>query len=142
MARDHEHVAGPHGDVDAPAADHLAAVPPVHGDVEPMGAGAATPVRTTVELALAEGFEGDRVRVHVDDVAAAELADVTTRLQLGLADLVALDVPRAPFRLVVDVDGGPTGSAEVDPDRTPWVRAELAPDGLHLQALDQPHRFA
>lgn len=50
----------------------------------------------TLHVALEEGFDHDEVRILVDGVEVYRKQDVSTRLQIGLADSFDVDVGSGP----------------------------------------------
>lgn len=93
-----------------------------------------------LEIALEEGFEGDRVVVTVDGDVVFDEPAVRTRHQIGLAASFAVDAPR---RCRVAADTRTTGaSVEIDTIRTPYVWFSRTPDGLTATAGAEAHRYA
>lgn len=60
-----------------------------------------------MELHLQEGFTGQRVVIAVNGAVVAEIASATTKLMLGLAEIVQLDVtPGQEVWIRVEGDDG------------------------------------
>lgn len=56
-----------------------------------------------VSIALEEGFLHDRVRLRVGDREVANLPSVSTRVQIGLAQTLELELEAADSTLVVEL---------------------------------------
>lgn len=83
----------------------------------------------TLHVALEEGFVDDEVVVRVDDDEVLS-ERVRTRMQLGLAETVDVDVDRPACRLTVDVPGrGATTELEVETADDVWVGVSLTAHG-------------
>jgi hypothetical protein len=84
----------------------------------------------TLHVHLQEGFAGERVTVSVDGRPAIVKSQVTTRPQLGLADMVELDVPAGTVTIDVALEErGETHSLTIDAAETPFLGLSIAPDG-------------
>jgi len=76
----------------------------------------------TLHLHLREGFVGERVVVHADDVLAFDEPNVRTRTQLGLAATRDVTVPTGAVALRIELPGrGRTHTVQVNAARTPYV---------------------
>jgi hypothetical protein len=106
---------------------------------------------TDLRLSLEDGFAQDHLVVTVDDETVLDEAEVTTRMQTGLATTV--DVPVAETTgstvpaggNVVRVslpDRGIEGDLTVDAAATPYVRISINGDRVELTATDSPPFYA
>lgn len=92
-----------------------------------------------LHIALQEGFEHDEVIV---DVAATtnEFSDVSTRMQIGVAQTFDVEVPRGTTSVAVRVQSrGSQGDIAVRVGSEHWLRIDLAADGS--VTFTQPDRF-
>ena len=95
-----------------------------------------------LHVVLQEGFAQDEVIVDVD-TTTHEFADVSTRLQVGMAQTFDVQVPRGTARVVVRVPGrGAQGAIEVRVGSEHWLRIDLDADGRVTFAQPDRFRFA
>lgn len=95
-----------------------------------------------LRLSLEEGFAGDHVVVSADGTTVLDDADLSTRLQTGLATTVDVSLD-APGVLRVELPGrGIGGDITVDPTATPYVRASVVGDEVELTATESPPFYA
>jgi hypothetical protein len=82
-----------------------------------------------LHIALEEGFSDDEVAVSVDDAEVLHRTDVSTRMQLGLAD--ATDATVEPGRHVVVVTArGASQSIDVEVEDELFVGISLSRSGV------------
>jgi hypothetical protein len=96
----------------------------------------------TLNIALQEGFSGQQVVVRVDGEERFRADDVRTRMQIGLAQEVPVQVD--PGRHAVEVVAGTvTASLEVDVPGQAHVGVSLArsQDRLETRVSDQPFGY-
>lgn len=94
-----------------------------------------------VQVALAEGFEGDAVEVRVGD-EVVQREGVRTLTVIGLAELVDVRVPHGRSVLRVSMPGrGMATELPVDVDDDVNVRVDAGAGGLTAQQVEQ-HGFA
>jgi hypothetical protein len=90
---------------------------------------------------LQDGFDDDEVVVSVDDEVVRRLEHVTTRLLLGYAEILEIDVPHAKCRLSVAVPRRAL-RAEVTVDAVADVGVSVDVGGITLLVSDQPFGYA
>jgi hypothetical protein len=96
----------------------------------------------TLNIALREGFSGQPVVVRVDGEEHFRADDVRTRMQIGLAQEVRVEVD--PGRHAVEVVAGDVAtSLEVDVPEQAHVGVSLArtQDRLETQVSDRPFGY-
>ena len=96
----------------------------------------------TLNVALQEGFSGQAVVVRVDGEERFRAADVRTRMQIGLAQAVPVEVE--PGRHTVEVVAGEIAtSLEVDVPEQAHVGVSLArsQDRLETRVSDRPFGY-
>jgi hypothetical protein len=90
-----------------------------------------------LNLALQDGFDGDRVLIRVDGTEVYRGEQVTTRTQISHAADTQLDVPDGPFTLEVDVPTRRVRQAfQLDPHAHPNVALSLR-DGRLVAAYPE-----
>ena len=86
----------------------------------------------SLNIHLQEGFENDAVTLRVDGREVYAKAALSTRTQIGLADLIELEVPDPRDHVLIEVSV-PTrhqyASFPVALRQTPWVGVSLNRDG-------------
>lgn len=94
-----------------------------------------------LHIALEEGFSDDEVAVSVDDTEVLNRADVSTRMQLGLAD--AVDATVEPGRHVVAVTArGASRSIDVEVEEELFVGISLSRSGaIEHRTSDRPFGY-
>lgn len=104
-----------------------------------------------LRISLEEGFVQDHLVVTVDDATVLDEADVTTRMQTGLATTVDVPVPETAESTapaggsVVRVslpERGIEGDLTIDAATTPYVRISVLGDKVELTATDSPPFYA
>ena len=97
-----------------------------------------------IQIALQEGFANDEVTVHAGGREVYRKEDVTTRMQIGLADSFAVDLPErqsnAPVRVTVTVRGVETG-ADVLPEETPFLAVSVRDDKVSIESSATPYGY-
>ncbi|MFE0186774.1 hypothetical protein [Streptomyces sp. NPDC059008] len=93
-----------------------------------------------LKIALEEGFSGQHVVVSVDGTVVLDETDVRTRLQIGLARSVEVQVPDGGHSVEVRVEGEPPLRTEVDAPVTQSVRISLTAEGspVAVASRDRP----
>jgi hypothetical protein len=95
-----------------------------------------------VHLDLTEGWRGDRVVVSVGGRERCRLADVTTRMQLGRASTVDLEVPAGEVEVAVALpERGIAGSYRTEADREVWVAVRVVGGALEFRSSEQPFGY-
>ncbi len=92
-------------------------------------------------LHLQDGFDDDEVVVSVNGHVVRRLEHVTTRLLLGLAETLDLDVPSPRCRLDVDLPRRGL-QAEADVAAPAHVGASVCFGHLTLLVRDEPFGYA
>ncbi len=82
-----------------------------------------------LKIALEEGFSGQHVTVSVDGAVVLDETDVRTRLQIGLAKSVEVQVPDGRHAVEARVEGVPPLRTEVDAADIKSVRISLTAEG-------------
>lgn len=98
----------------------------------------------TVVLDLQEGFHRDEIVVSAADRELTREADVSTRVQLGHARSVPLDLAGDPCEVTVSVPGlGLEETVQVPAERPLWIRASLSVDRdrLDVQVVQEAPRY-
>ena len=91
-----------------------------------------------VTVALEGGFHQDHVVLRVDGATAFDRPDVTTRMQIGLADTVELPGSTAPRQLQVQLpDRGLTADLTLD-QSLPYIRVALVDGEVEVTASADP----
>ena len=98
------------------------------------------PGMRTISLALQEGFLNDRVVVSADGRQLAALDDLSTRVQIGLAQTLDLEVEEGEILTVHLPDKNLRAEVKVDASAPPFITASVRPDGkaLELRQSDAP----
>ena len=92
-----------------------------------------------LHIALQEGFAHDEVIVGVA-ATTHEFTDVSTRMQIGMAQTFDVEVPRGTTRVTVRVPSrGSQCDIAVHVGSEHWLRIDLGADGSITFA--QPNRF-
>ncbi|GIH97754.1 hypothetical protein ACFFMN_03505 [Planobispora siamensis] len=96
----------------------------------------------SLTIALEEGFSGEQVRILLDGEVVFDQADVRTRMQLGMARMLTVEVSPGTHRIQVQVtpQGEPV-EMEIDPATAPVVRVSRDVGGLSISASDAPPRY-
>lgn len=91
-----------------------------------------------LHVALQEGFEGDRVVVHVNGREVFAKDDVRTMLQIGLADSFDVEVPGGPTKISVEVASrGAAESFDVDVQDQAYAGLSLTREGDLVPAVSR-----
>lgn len=95
---------------------------------------------------MQEGFQNDTLVAQLDGAEVYRRVGLNTRMQIGLAGSVDLDVPPGTAKLRVDVstrNAGLTIPLEVPAVGSLYVGVSVAPDGaLIYKATGKPFRYA
>ncbi len=84
----------------------------------------------TLHVHLREGFEGERVVVTVGDRLAFDEPSVRTRMQLGLAKMLDVEVPDGRVPVHIDLPGrARTRTVAVDAAATPYLGVSVDASG-------------
>lgn len=83
-----------------------------------------------LNIHLQDGFAHDTVIVCVDGHEVLRKSDVTTRTQIGLADMVTTEVPAGPAEVEVDVPTrGTRSTIRVTVPEVLYIGVSVEPDG-------------
>lgn len=101
-----------------------------------------------LQIALHGGFADDKVVVHIDGREVYRREDVTTRMQLGLADSFTVELPQrpagvpagTPTRVSVSVRGI-EGTADVRPEETPFLAVSIRNDRITFRTSATPFGY-
>lgn len=95
-----------------------------------------------LHVAFQEGFAGQSVALRVDGAEAYRKAGVTTRVQIGLADTVEVDVEPGTVQLEVSVGDRPTAAHAVTVNGPTYVAVSLDDAGKPtFQTSKQPFGY-
>lgn len=93
-----------------------------------------------IEIHLQDGFRDDPVDVVVDGVLRARTT-ATTRFQIGLADILSVDVkPGSDVEIRLPVIGK-TKRVQVQPDR-PYIMVQKEGRDLRVEMTSEQQRYA
>jgi hypothetical protein len=96
-----------------------------------------------VSVALEEGFLNDRVRVRVGDREVADLAGVSTRVQIGLARTLEVELGAGEQMLTVDLpDKQLTASVSLAAAAYVGVSVGNGGDTLAIRSGEAPPGYA
>ncbi|MDX1621340.1 MAG: hypothetical protein R3320_10145 [Nitriliruptorales bacterium] len=97
-----------------------------------------------LHIALEEGFDDDVVVVHVDDDEVFRGEDVTTRYQIGLAELVDLTLGSGEHDIEVHVaTRGLDGTFRVVVADELWFGLSISEDGRFRERIsEETFRYA
>jgi hypothetical protein len=97
-----------------------------------------------LQIALQEGFANDEVVVHAGGEEVYHKENVTTRMQISLADSFAVELPErpsnAPVHITVSVRGVETG-ADVHPEQTPFLAVSVRDDKVSIESSATPYGY-
>jgi hypothetical protein len=101
-----------------------------------------------LQIALQEGFADDEVVVFVDDREVYRRNDVTTRMQIGLADSFEVELrdspaaapPGTPSHIRVTVRGI-EATADVRPEETPYIAVSISDNVVEIRASMNPFGY-
>lgn len=86
-----------------------------------------------VKLALEEGFLDDHVRVTVDGRELVDLEKLSTRVQVGLARMIEVDLEGDEGELTIELpDKGTRTAITLAGDAPAYVGVSVAEDGQSL----------
>lgn len=93
-----------------------------------------------VRIKLRDGFRNQAVTIRWNGKEVYRKAGVTTDLTISYADAVDVAAENGPATLEVEVDGGASASARIDPAQTPFVDVWVDGGRMELRALaaEQP----
>lgn len=96
--------------------------------------------KRTISLALGEGFLNDRVRVVSDGRELASFENLSTRVQIGLARTVELEVEDGAALTIELPDKQLKTGVEVAPGLPAHVGVSVTPDGkaLAVRTSEEP----
>lgn len=97
----------------------------------------------TLVVDLQDGFGDDLVVIAVDDRRVFQKAGVRTRMQIGLAESIELEVASGHHSLRVSLpEKGLQEELSIDAGATPFLGVSLEPGRLRLTPSAGPHRYA
>ncbi len=80
---------------------------------------------------LQEGFDNDTVVIRVNGKEVARRTGVTTKRQVGVADLLEIDVPAGPVTVETGIAArGLSNTTELPMDGSVYLGLSVEPDGL------------
>jgi hypothetical protein len=89
--------------------------------------------KRTISLTLEEGFLNDRVRVRAGDREVAAIDELSTRVQIGLARALDVELEPGEDRLTVALPDRQIETVIQMKDASPFVGVSLAADGRGLE---------
>ena len=97
---------------------------------------------TKLQIELQEGFNGETVEIASGSQLLARRENVRTRMQIGLADRLSVDLPEGPRTVEIRIpERGAAARSTVDAARTPFLGVSLREEGPVLRASDTPFRY-
>jgi sulfur carrier protein ThiS len=97
---------------------------------------------TLLHIALQEGFWGDTVIVRVNGEQVFREKDVKTRLQIGLADSVELDVAEGPTQVEVLLPSkNLSDSVQLDVSAPTYVGVSIVDGKITFRISDMPFGY-
>lgn len=92
---------------------------------------------------LQDGFSGEPVRIRLDGKTVIENSAVTTRPQLGLAEIIPLELPAGRHTLEVQVPAHTQAETiTLQPGQELHLGLSLGPDGgLSLRISESPFGY-
>ena len=94
-------------------------------------------------IALEEGFASVHVVVSVNGEVRFERADVTTRLQIGLADTVEIDVDEGPATVQLSLpDEGRSNRIDLRIEGDTYIGFSVEADRITHRVSDRPFGYA
>ena len=92
---------------------------------------------------LQEGFDCTPVAITLDGREVFRKEGVRTRMQIGLADRIELDVAPGEHRVQISLpDKGIQAEATVDAAETPYLGVSVEREALILGPAAEPYRYA
>jgi len=97
-----------------------------------------------LSIALEEGFLGDRVLIRVGGHLLAELEDLSTRVQIGLARTVEVELPDGERALSIELpDKGVSATVALDDNPPAYIGVSVADgDALTVRSGEAPPGYA
>ncbi len=95
-----------------------------------------------LHLDLTEGWRGDRVVVSVGGSERCQLTGITTRMQLGLASTIDLEVPAGEVELELALpERRIAGGYRLEVDRELWVAVRVVDGELDFRCSQRPFGY-
>lgn len=99
--------------------------------------------RVSLNVALNDGFYNDHVVIAVDGREVKRLDAATTKVQVGRAATIPLQLEAGRVSLTIDVRGKPsTGPVALDLRQPTYVNVSVVNDTVRIELSDSPSRHA
>jgi hypothetical protein len=100
------------------------------------------PMMETLQIDLQEGFGGDTVVIQVDGRQVFRQDSVTTRLLLGYAQIVQVQMPRGQVQVEITIPNRALSKTEsVSIPGEQYLAVSIRPDGIEMLRSDTPFPY-
>jgi hypothetical protein len=89
-----------------------------------------------LSIKLRDGFSNDIVTIRVNEKSVYHKSGVSTDLTISFADAVEVPVEKSSVKLEVAVEGGQTGTKQVQVRETPFVDVWIIEGKMELRESD------